>query len=157
MMAENEKLCCQEIGPALIKAGRIVLRAAQSNRNMEQIHQVCGRHGWLIYFLEDQERKGIQVCQKDIEDRYSISRSNVSKLVKNLEKNGIIERTVDNNDTRCKRLHLTPEGRQLLEQAASEHDRLERTISKGFTSDEINTLLDYLRRIAENFVEGDDE
>ena len=156
-MGQDEKCCFGEVGPALIKAGRMVLREAQSNRNMEQIYQVCGRHGWLIYYLEEQEKKGTPVCQKDIEDRYSISRSNVSKLVKNLERNGIIERTVDSNDTRCKRLHLTPEGRQLLAQAAEEHDRLEYKIGRGFTEEETGTLLNFLGRIIENFTEGDDQ
>jgi DNA-binding MarR family transcriptional regulator len=154
-MTKNETQCCHDLGPALIKAGKTVLKAAQSSQNMEQIYQVCGHHGWVIYYLEEQERKGNMVCQKDIEDQYPISRSNVSRLVKNLEKNGIIERSIDENDTRCKRLRLTPEGRRLLSQAADEHDRLEQTIARGFTREELSLLSDYLHRIMENFAEGD--
>lgn len=154
-MTQVEKHDCCQPGPGLIKIGRMVLRAAQSNQNMEHLHQMCGRHGWVLFYLDSQEKKGIPVNQKDIEDRYSLSRSNVSRLLKNMEKNGIIARSVDEGDTRCKRLHLTAEGRSLMDKAASERNKLEKKIIRGFTPEETQTLMGYLQRIIANLAEED--
>jgi DNA-binding MarR family transcriptional regulator len=154
-MSQNEKRCCCQPGPALVKAGRMVLRAAQSNQNMEQLYQVYRHHSWILFYLDAEEKKGVPVNQKDIEKRYSISRSNVSKLLKNMEKNGIITRSIDENDTRCKRLSLTTEGKRLLTLAAGEYDRLEERISRGFTQEEKEALVGYLQRIITNLTEED--
>lgn len=54
-------------------------------------------------------------CARDIEEAFHLSHPTVSGLLSRLEKKGFIEFRPDENDRRCKRIHILPKGLELNE------------------------------------------
>lgn len=57
------------------------------------------------------------ISQQELARKLLVGRSNMSMLLPQLEKRGLIERNADSKDKRVLRLSLTPSGRGLTEQA----------------------------------------
>ena len=57
------------------------------------------------------------LTQQDLARKLLVGRSNMSMLLPQMEKRGLIERRTDKSDKRVLRLYLTPQGRDLTEQA----------------------------------------
>ncbi|MGV3551920.1 MarR family winged helix-turn-helix transcriptional regulator [Rhizobium sp.] len=92
-------------------------------------------------------REGIS--QQELARKLLVGRSNMSMLLPQLEKRGLIERRADVRDKRVLRLHLTDEGRSITEQAMKIQTALIDTVMG--TSDEERCLLvaDQMEKIIE--------
>ena len=91
---------------------------------------LTGTNTWVIQFIAD--HKDGPVYLRDIERRFGITRSTASKVVDMLVRNGFVERHTGETDARLRRLTLTEKSENLL--------------TKGFTQNEKETMLTYLRR-----------
>ena len=109
---------------------------------------ITGANGWILRYLD--EKDGQDVYQKDIEEKFGVTRSTVSKALKGMEAKGLLRRESVSSDARLKRLVLTEEGRQISRHAAEEKQELENRIKAGLTEDEIDTLQRLLMKIADN-------
>ncbi|EJZ21847.1 MarR family transcriptional regulator [Rhizobium sp. Pop5] len=70
------------------------------------------------------------ISQQELARKLLVGRSNMSMLLPQMEKRGLIERRGDERDKRVLRLHLTEEGRRLTESAmVIQTDLIERTLS----------------------------
>ncbi|MBB2698059.1 UNVERIFIED_ORG: DNA-binding MarR family transcriptional regulator [Rhizobium esperanzae] len=70
------------------------------------------------------------ISQQELARKLLVGRSNMSMLLPQMEKRGLIERRGDARDKRVLRLYLTVEGRRLTEAAmAIQTDLIERTLS----------------------------
>lgn len=70
------------------------------------------------------------ISQQELARKLLVGRSNMSMLLPQMEKRGLILRRDDERDKRVLRLHLTPEGRKLTEEAmAIQTGLIERTLS----------------------------
>jgi DNA-binding MarR family transcriptional regulator len=69
-------------------------------------------------------------------------------LVDTLEQRGLLERRSNPRDRRARALHLTPEGRRMLEEAYRVAVGHERTIVEGLSMEERAQLFRLLRRLA---------
>ncbi|MFB9952620.1 MarR family winged helix-turn-helix transcriptional regulator [Rhizobium puerariae] len=70
------------------------------------------------------------ISQQELARKLLVGRSNMSMTLPQMEKRGLIERRGDAKDKRVLRLHLTPEGRTIAEDAMSIQTALiERTLS----------------------------
>ena len=70
------------------------------------------------------------MTQQDLARKLLVGRSNMSMLLPQMEKRGLLTRAGDERDRRVLRLSLTPEGRDLAEKAmAIQTDVIERTLS----------------------------
>ncbi|ARQ58559.1 MULTISPECIES: MarR family winged helix-turn-helix transcriptional regulator [Rhizobium] len=70
------------------------------------------------------------ISQQELARKLLVGRSNMSMLLPQMEKRGLIERRGDTRDKRVLRLYLTTEGRRLTEAAmAIQTDLIERTLS----------------------------
>ncbi|MGO4436110.1 MarR family winged helix-turn-helix transcriptional regulator [Rhizobium sp. RAF56] len=71
------------------------------------------------------------ISQQELAHKLLVGRSNMSMLLPQMEKRGLIERRGDERDKRVWRLHLTSEGRRVTEQAMTIQTALiERTLAK---------------------------
>ena len=61
------------------------------------------------------------MCQKDIGDKMLVTGGNITMVVKNLEKRGLVSRKRDEDDRRQFIVNLTPEGQQLLDELFPQH------------------------------------
>lgn len=110
----------------------------------------------LDILLNLYRREGIS--QQELARKLLVGRSNMSMLLPQLEKRGLIERRADARDKRVLRLHLTAEGKVITEQAMKVQTALIDTVMA--TSDEERCLLvaDQMEKIIEVLLaEGRDE
>ena len=86
----------------------------------------------------------------DLSTTISIEVSTLTRLVDNMEKNGLVARRRDANDTRAVLLHVTAAGRRLTRRILPIAERYEEVALKGFAAAEAATLKAALRRLYAN-------
>jgi DNA-binding MarR family transcriptional regulator len=83
-------------------------------------------------------------------DRTSTERSNLSRAVDQLEARGLVRRRRELRDRRHVQLYLTKAGRKKFEEVLpTVLWNIDRVV-KGFSAKELDTLMDFLRRMADN-------
>lgn len=123
------------------------------DRNSElkkEIDNVTCSNGWIIGHLCRMEELGKDVYQRDFENDFGITRSTASKVLKLLEKKGMIERTSVSHDARMKKIVLTDRSRELGRQMRKQGEQTEKQLTSGFTPEELKTLCGLLDRIYAN-------
>ncbi|MFT3996496.1 MAG: MarR family winged helix-turn-helix transcriptional regulator [Asticcacaulis sp.] len=88
------------------------------------------------------------LTQNALAERLLVGRSNLSMLLPELEKRGLIERYGDQADRRVRRLRLTETGRSLTEATLAVQARVVEEMMTILSDEECNALGDYMRRIA---------
>lgn len=63
------------------------------------------------------------MCQRDIAEKTLKSTANITTVIDNLEKRGLVERRRSSDDRRYITIHITGAGKQLLEEIFPEHNR----------------------------------
>lgn len=74
----------------------------------------------------------------------------VTKLAKNLEKKGLIQRSADSTDERAKVISITPNGNKIVKKTEPEVKKLMARLLKGITPDELRTYIKVLSLIVNN-------
>ena len=88
--------------------------------------------------------------QKEIAERFHISPAAVATLLKKMEAEGYIEKTVDGADTRSNRIAVTPAGRAILDDTRTRFDAVDAKMMEGLSEEELVTLQAMLDRIKHN-------
>ncbi|NHN86462.1 MarR family transcriptional regulator [Acetobacter musti] len=95
-------------------------------------------------------KDGAQLSQKQLAHWAKVEQPTMAQMLSRMERDGLIRRTPDPNDRRSSLISLTktalerlPAGRAVLRQGNAD-------MTKGLTSDEINTLVTLLRRVLVN-------
>ncbi len=147
-MTEHGK---RDIGMRFRMINNAVRRFIDRNSELkEELDNMTCSNGWIIIHLCRMEELGQDVYQRDFETDFGITRSTVSKVLKLLEKKGMIERTSVSHDGRMKKILLTDKSRELGRRMHNEVNRTEERLTKGFTKDELKTLCGFLDRIQSN-------
>lgn len=89
-------------------------------------------------------------CSRDIEEAFHLSHPTVSGLLSRLEKKGFIEFRSDENDRRCKRIHILPKGRECNERMYKTICENEKRLVQGFTQEEQEQFRAFLDRAIAN-------
>lgn len=114
-----------------------------------------GTHGWVIGYLYDHRDR--EVYQRDIEKKFSVRRPTMTAILQLMEKNGLLERTRDENDARLKRLCLTPLALEIHERHDREIDEFEARIREGISEQELSSFFGTLDRIYDNVAKAEKE
>jgi MarR family 2-MHQ and catechol resistance regulon transcriptional repressor len=61
------------------------------------------------------------LCQRELGDKLLMSGGNVTMVVGNLERRGLVRRERDATDRRVRRVHLTPAGTELISRLFPQH------------------------------------
>lgn len=130
---------------------RYVDRNSAVKKEMDNL--TCS-NGWIIGHLSHMEDLGRDVYQRDFETDFGITRSTVSKVLKLLEKKGLIERVSVSHDGRMKKIVLTERSREIGRNMRGEYEKMEHQLAKGFSREELETLSGFLDRIRANLDEG---
>ena len=89
------------------------------------------------------------MSQHDVARRLLVGRSNITMLLPQLEKQGVLRRESDPKDRRVMRLYLTPAGEALLMKALKIYNGLIERVMAQSTARECDTMGDQMRRIEE--------
>lgn len=91
-----------------------------------------------------------EVYQKDLEEALNLRRATISGVLATMEKNGFIERTVYENDTRIKKITLSQKAKKEYLRGIECLDKAESKALKGVSRDELETFNKVLDKIIEN-------
>lgn len=110
-----------------------------SQTQVEIMHYICSRD-YVIY-------------QKDLEKVLNISRATVSEVLKTMEKNNLIERKVNDNDLRSKKIIITDFARTLFKNKRENMRRLNTIFTKDITSHEKDVFINVIKKMKRNIKE----
>jgi MarR family transcriptional regulator, organic hydroperoxide resistance regulator len=95
------------------------------------------------------------LTQQELADKLLVGRSNMSMLLPDLMRRGLIERRSDARDARVRRLHLTAEGDALSRQAFAVQTGVIEGMMGALSAEECDQLGDMMRRIGRHMVDKD--
>lgn len=99
-----------------------------------------------LFFAEQMGDRGI-LNPSEISDRQGVSRNTMSSFIRNLEDEGLVERSLDPDDRRRFNIGLTDAGRELVRQHARQHLESMGQYFCALTSEEQETLLQLLMKV----------
>lgn len=88
--------------------------------------------------------------QKDLASFVGVKYSSMSERLDKLEKNGYIERAIDEDNLKYKRVYITKEGKLAAVQCKRILREIEDILFKGFTKKDRNQFEEYLNRMIVN-------
>lgn len=89
------------------------------------------------------------MSQHDLARKLLVGRSNITMLLPQLEKRGLVLRESDSKDKRILRLALTEEGKALLMEALKIHSALIEVAMSQSTPDQCDLIGEQMRKMAE--------
>lgn len=138
----------QKLGLEIMRISTLIRRCADNTIPLQQVNNITGSNGWILQFLAEHE--GENVFQRDLQNSFSVTRSTISKVVKLMESKGLIRRESVFSDARLKKLVLTDRGREIHQLASAGNNELETRMTRGFSQEEMETLMSLLVRISKN-------
>lgn len=138
----------RSIGRELRSLHNLIMRKIENSPAKKQIDSITCTNGWIIGFLAENADK--EIYQKDLEEQFSITRSTASKVLILMEKKGLIERRGVPRDARLKKLSLTERAWEINKLMIEDANRMEETLERGFTEEELECFHSYIQRMKNN-------
>lgn len=138
----------RHIGRELKALNNLILRYLENNGEKKKIDRMTCTNGWIIGYIADHEDE--DVCQRDLEQEFSITRSTASKVVKLMVQKDLIELHSVEGDARLKKLVLTTKAKEIFAEMKRDSNEMENTLVKGFSEEELALLRSYLMRMKDN-------
>lgn len=92
--------------------------------------------------------------QKELAAHRGITMASVSQIVKNMRRDGYLEKEADSGDQRCVRLYLTEKGEKCARQIRERMDRADMRITALFTPEKERQLKQLLAELSEILEKG---
>jgi DNA-binding MarR family transcriptional regulator len=144
----------RSVGKAIRSLNNMIARRFDAGRpDREVLERITGTNGWVIGYLVEETRAGREVCQRDLERAFGVTRSTVSKVLDLMAQKGLIERQSVERDARMKKLVLLPKAIELSERMRAHGESVERALLSGFSPEEVQTLFNYIDRMKKNLGE----
>lgn len=138
----------RHVGKEIRNLSNKIKRTIDEAGNKFEPNDSSAIQSWIMGYLALNGDKAIY--QKDIEREFRIRRSTATGILKNMERNGYITRVAVEHDARLKKLVLSPKALALHDVIQTNIDEMERRLTKGLTSQEIDLFFDIVRRMNEN-------
>ena len=136
------------VGRELHSLENMIRRYFEFSAHRKEVETITGNNAWIIGYLSENGDKDIY--QKDIENHFTITRSTASKVLTLMEQKGLIERRTVARDARLKKIVLMDKAWKFHNIMREDTEMMERTLTKGFTEEELRTLYSYVQRMKEN-------
>lgn len=107
----------------------------------------------FLYIICKNEKKGVQVTQKLLENCYNNQKSSVSELLKTMENNGLIERITCDKDSRIKYVKCTDKGKTVYDIAKKNYICLLNKLIDGIDKEDLNAFKKIISKMIENMEE----
>ncbi len=143
----------KRIGMEIRSLGNLTMRLMDKKSHKEKIDAATGTNGWILGFLTECETEGIDVFQKDIEKKFCITRSTVSKVLTLMEQKGLITRLNVYGDARLKKIVMTEKAREYFALMREDGIMLEQVLCRGLSENEIETFFALTKKIKANLKE----
>ena len=101
----------REVGHEIHVLSNMIGRKIDEEKRQRNMGDVSPVQTWVIRYLHD--HKGQEICQRDLERDFNITRSTVTGILQLMEKKGYIVRVSVPTDARLKQILLTNQGEDL--------------------------------------------
>ncbi len=126
---------------------RLAISAETFSRNLSDVYgQAFGlsREEWRLLFLL---AEAPSVTSLELTARTTLDKVQVSRAAKRLEDKGYITRSIVETDKRLRRYQITPEGKDLFNQALPQVETRAREILAVFSQSELAALTEQLGKL----------
>lgn len=121
------------------------LHRAVLERELNKTGVYRSQHQILMFIA-----KNPNTSQKDIAGMFHVSTATIAVSLKKLERGGYIERVVDQSDNRFNLICITDKGKEIVDRSILFFKSVEEAMFQGFTTEELERLEDYHKRINYN-------
>lgn len=111
------------------------------------------QHRILLYLNDNLDAPS----QKQIAKFFNISPAAAAVTLKKMEKSGLIERTVWEDDNRVHQINMTEYGKQIIQATRQIFKSLDLATFEGFNQAELESFMNYLERMQNNIQKLDIE
>ena len=137
-----------DIGIVLRAINNLLMRASIQQSKNFGIDNCTFMHGWILGYLclhnED------NIYQRDIEREFSLTRSAVTSIVKNMEQKGYIKRIEVEHDARLKKLVITPSGKETHNKIVQNFKEMDKTIINNISDEDYKVFIKVCHQIKNN-------
>ncbi len=118
-----------------------------SNRYKRMNVDVTPMHAKILMMISKSEDK---LCQKDLEEIISCTKSTISSILSTMEKNDLLKREASETDSRVNYLVLTDKGLEMVEFLKKDRKFTEEVLTEGISDDEIEQFIQLTQKIRKN-------
>ncbi|WP_251135072.1 MarR family winged helix-turn-helix transcriptional regulator [Exiguobacterium sp. s102] len=131
--------------------GRLIYALVSVNKTIAQKFDLCtdGFSQTRMDLLAQLE-VGKTISQKELQQRVNVDNAAVTRHLKHLETNGMIQRVRSESDNRVILVSLTAEGATRITQLRQQKDDFLESLLTGFTEEEQDQLAQMIQRIEDN-------
>lgn len=101
----------------------------------------------LLYIFKNEDK---DIYQKDLENVLNLRRATVSGVLQTMEKNNLITRITDAEDTRTKKIILNEETRNIFLRQLKQFDEIEKVIVEGISEKELEVFFEVIQKMKNN-------
>lgn len=140
-----------------LKAFVVLMKASKSVQ--EQIKKDISNRGMRpsdFEILEALYHKG-RLTVREVSEAVLINTGSITYVIDKLEKRGLIERRNCKDDRRVVYIHITDEGKKLMDEIFPEHQRVIETMLHDISDEEKTIIIDVLKRVGRKAQEMTDQ
>lgn len=101
----------------------------------------------LIYIFKNEDK---DIYQKDLENVLNLRRATVSGVLQTMEKNNLITRITDTEDTRAKKIILNEETKNIFLRHLKQFEEIEKVIVDGISEEELEIFFEVIQKMKNN-------
>mgnify|MGYP004699060095 FL=1 len=94
-----------------------------------------------------------EIYQKDLENILNLRRATVSGVLQTMEKSNLIERVMDDTDTRTKKIKLSKKANDIFLKHKDEMEKLEENITSNISKEDLETFNSVINTMKKNLKE----
>lgn len=91
-----------------------------------------------------------EVYQRDLENVLNLRRATVSGVLQTMEKNGLIERIIDSDDARTKKIILNSKAKELFLEKEKQMEKIENIVIQDISREELEVFSNVLDKMRNN-------
>lgn len=118
----------------------------------EEAREATGGNAEIIIYLSRHE--GEEIFPQDLEQRFGLTRSTISRVLALMERKGLIEREPVKRDARLKRIVLTDRARRIEGLLHANAEGMEAVMRHGLTDDDLAVMRRCLDLMRDNLVDS---
>ncbi|TMW70130.1 MarR family winged helix-turn-helix transcriptional regulator [Alteribacter natronophilus] len=118
------------------------------NANLSELGLTSAQASVLYILFHEGEQK-----QSELQRRMYVKGSTMNGIVESMLKHGLIEKEAGEEDRRTKMIRITEKGRKLEEKFMKKLEELEALLTEGFSDEENQIMVSWMKRMQENLKE----
>ena len=127
---------------------KMVFRELIKNKDIEKYPMIPPTQFQIIEYMINNHME--EIFQKDLENILELRRATVSGVLQTMEKHGLIKRSVDEEDTRTKKIILQDSTKEMFNSKKKKMKQIEKIIIKDISKEDLKVFSEVLEKMKNN-------